>query len=66
MIYRVTYYTLAIMPDGTNGNVKQGHGIAYINNVISNIPDILNRHLAPKKLTGVILSIEKTEGEIIS
>ena len=66
MIYKVTYYTLAIMQDGSIGNVKQGYGIAYIDNVISNIPDILNRHLAPKKLVANILEIQKTEGEIIS
>jgi len=54
------------MPNGSTGNVKQGHGVGYVDDVIEQIPATVNKHLAPKKLIGVILSIEKTEGEILN
>lgn len=64
-MYKVNYYTLAIMPDGTNGNLNMGSGIAYMQAPIEKIPSLLNKHLESKERIGVATEIRKIEGECI-
>lgn len=66
MSYKVDYYTLALMKDGTAGNIKQGTGTVYTDNDIELIPLTLNEHLRSKKRIGVVTKIEEVEGECIS
>jgi hypothetical protein len=65
MSYKVDYYTLALMDDGTNGNILQEHGTVYTDAPIEQIPTILNDHLQDKKRMGVVKTIIKVEGECI-
>lgn len=62
MSYKVKYYTLAIMPDGTPGNIKQGGGQFFTDAAINDIPQMLNKYLEQKKLIGVIESINNVQG----
>lgn len=64
-MYKVNYYTLALMSDGTNGNINMGNGIAYMQAPIEKIPTLLNDHLDVKKRIGIVTNIEKVEGECI-
>lgn len=65
MVYKVEYYTLALMSDGTNGNINMGNGVAYMQMPIEKIPTILNDHLDSKKRIGVVTNIKKVAGECI-
>ena len=62
MSYKVSYYKLALMDDGTTGNIRQGSGIAYTDKPIEKIPESLNKHLKDKKRIAVIQEIVKVEG----
>jgi hypothetical protein len=64
-MYKVNYYTLALMTDGTNGNINMGNGIAYMQAPIEKIPTLLNDHLDGKKRIGIVTEIKKVEGECI-
>jgi hypothetical protein len=64
-MYKVKYYTLALMADGTNGNINMGNGVAYMQMNIEDIPKLLNDHLDSKKRMGVVTNIEKIDGECI-
>jgi len=64
-MYKVNYYTLALMNDGTNGNINMGNGIAYMQAPIEKIPTLLNDHLDSKKRIGIVTEIKKVEGECI-
>jgi hypothetical protein len=65
MAYKVKYYKLALMKDGTNGNINQGQGVIFTDAPIEQIPTILNDHLQEKKRIGVITNIESISGECI-
>ena len=64
-MYKVNYYTLALMTDGTNGNINMGNGIAYMQAPIEKIPTLLNDHLDSKKRIGIVTKIKKVKGECI-
>ena len=64
-MYKVNYYTLALMTDGTNGNINMGNGIAYMQAPIEKIPTLLNDYLDTKKRIGIVTEIKKVEGECI-
>ncbi len=64
-MYKVNYYTLALMPDGTSGNINMGNGTAYMEAPIEKIPILLDDHLSSKKRIGIITEIKKIEGECI-
>ena len=65
MVYKVDYYTLALMSDGTNGNINMGNGTAYMQAPIEKIPILLNDHLYSKKRMAVVTNIKKVDGECI-
>lgn len=65
MVYKVDYYTLALMSDGTNGNINMGNGTAYMQAPIEKIPTLLNDHLDSKKRMAVVTNIKKVDGECI-
>lgn len=66
-MYKVKYTKLALMPDGSKGNISQGNDIAYMQCNISEIDAILSFNLKrnEKKYHPVIKSIEKIEGQIV-
>jgi hypothetical protein len=64
MAYKVRYTTLAILKDGTTGNIPQSSDTIYTD---WDIPDIkkkidLHYEILDKKLVAVIDSIERVEG----
>lgn len=64
-MYKVTYEMLAIMDDGSKGNISQGSGVAYMEAGIAAIPVLLNNYLANKKRVAVISNIQKIKGYCI-
>lgn len=64
MSYVVDYYTLAKLPNGKVGNVKQNLNVLqlFTDAAIENIPSTLNKYLESKKLVGVIIRIEFRQG----
>ena len=65
MSYQVNYYTLALMQDQSVGNIAQTTGVMFTDTDIEKIPELLNSHLANKKLTSVITKIEYIKGKCI-
>ena len=67
MSYKVTYYMLAIMKDGSIGNVSQGGGVVYTDTQIQDIPTLLNTHLGKRRKPsiGVIQEILDVGGECL-
>ena len=63
MSYKVSYYTLALMPDDKVGNIKQEVSHVFTDLPISEIPAKLNEFLKPKDRVGVIEKIEDVKGE---
>jgi hypothetical protein len=66
MAHKVEYQTLAIMKDGTFGNINQGNGTIYTDAFIEQIPNLLNEYLVPKKLIGIIKKIESVKGNCLT
>ena len=66
MSYKVDYYTLAIMDDGSNGNIKMGDGTIYTGKNLAAIPVLLDEYLKNSKLSSVITSIVKVDGECLN
>ena len=66
-MYKVEYDTVAIMPDGTKGNVSQGKGIAYMKCSLTAMSDILRAHLeeGEKPLSPIVVKIDMIQGEIV-
>lgn len=65
MLYKVYYSTVAILQDGTIGNLKQGGNTLFTNHPIEEIQGVINDFLKPKKLVAVIHSIERLSGHVI-
>ena len=65
MAYKVNYYKLAKMKDGSIGNIPQGHGVVYTDSEIKIIEFVINKRLEEKKQICVVQSIEKIEGSCI-
>ena len=64
-MYKVNYYTLAVMADGHKGNILQTRDTVYTDLDISEIFSSLEKRLSIKKLYPVIENIALIEGEII-
>lgn len=66
-MYKVEYDTVAIMPDGSKGNISQGKRVAYMQCSLSSMSDILKAHLVEgkKPLFPKVIKIDSIEGEII-
>ncbi len=62
MAYKVSYYTLAQLPEGKVGNIKQGEGHFYTDENIAAIPELIRQHLEPKGKVPVIQKIESVGG----
>lgn len=64
MAYKVKYTTLAILQDGTNGNIPQGSQTIYTDWDIPEIKSKIDLHytIIGLKYTAVIDSIERVEG----
>ena len=65
MSYIVDYYTLALMKDGTNGNIKMETGKVFTDSPIELIPEHLNDFLHEKKRIGVVTNIKYQKGNCI-
>ena len=65
MSYKVNYYTLAKLPEGKIGNIKQNDGHFYTDSKIEEIPIVLNKYLEEKNKVGVILKIEDVGGNVL-
>ena len=65
MSYKVEYYTLAKMPDGRVGNIKQSSKHCFTDIEISMIPEALEKHLEKDKLVAIIQKIEDVGGVCI-
>lgn len=48
-MYKVKYTKIAVMKDGTAGNISQGDDIAYVDCNINNIEEKLQEFLQDKK-----------------
>lgn len=44
-MFKVEYSRLAVLPDGSIGNVNQGNDVAYIDTSLEAIPQSLDNHL---------------------
>ncbi|WP_283640103.1 hypothetical protein [Mesonia mobilis] len=65
MSYKVDYIKLAIMPDGTTGNINQGGGVFYTDENIEKIPELVNKVLEKQKRKAIIQKITKLEGKCL-
>ncbi len=63
---KVTYKTVAILKDGSLGNVQQTAGVFYTELPISKIEDSAKEYFAPKKLHPIIVKIELVKGFILN
>lgn len=59
MVYKVTFYTLAILSDGRIGNLRQNGGIFFTDNKIEDIQNAIDEHLLINHRVAVIEKIEK-------
>lgn len=69
MSYKVNYYTLAILKDGTIGNILQYRGHVFTDLPIEKIPSSLDEMLGKgdkHKYVGVIENIEDVGGQCLS
>ncbi len=68
-MYKVKYTKVALLPDGTRGNVSQGVDYAYIDCLTGYIEGKISHHLSekayPKKYYPIIESIERIPGHIV-
>ena len=64
-MYKVKYTKLAIMKDGTIGNISQGGDTAYMDCGLKNIEALLTNDLLDKKRCPVINNIEKINGHVV-
>lgn len=68
-MYKVEYTRLALMPDGSKGNISQGDNVAYMNCIITEIDQRLNDALsAPankKRYIALINNIKRIQGHIV-
>ena len=63
---KVTYKTIAILKDGSLGNIQQTSGVFYTELPISKIEDGAKEYFALKKLYPIILKIEAVKGFILN
>lgn len=66
MAYKVTYNTVAIMNNGTYGNISQGKGVIYTDADISEIETAINEYLQPSKRVAIIEKIETVQGSLLT
>ncbi len=64
-MYKVTYSKIAIMNDGSHGNISQGDDTAYLSCLIEDIPAKLENDLKPKRRYPIIKTIVKVVGHIV-
>ena len=66
-MFKVEYSRLALMPDGSAGNVKQGNDIAYTETDLVSIPVELGKYLKSKgnKYTFIINKITLINGHLV-
>lgn len=66
-MFKVGYDTVAIMPDGSTGNLSQGKGIAYMQCELKEIDNTLKDYLGDREnpLHPIVGNIERVEGEIV-
>ena len=65
-MYKVTYDTVAILPDGREGNVSQGTGVLYTDHALPDIQRALNEAIAPRRLSACILTVERLKGIVVA
>lgn len=65
MSYKVEYYKLALMGDGTHGNIIQGSGTAYTDEPIERIPTLINDYLKKENRVSVVTNIERVKGKCL-
>jgi hypothetical protein len=65
MSYKVEYDTVALMDNGTYGNVRQDSGHIYTDAKIAEIPTKLDDFLKPKKRAAIITQIVDVGGNCI-
>ena len=69
-MYKINYTKLAIMEDGSTGNISQGKGTAYMVCPISDIENKLIKDLAhtanEKKYYPLIITISAIDGHMVS
>lgn len=65
MTYKVEFYTLSKMKDGSIGNCIQNRGVCYTELSISEIQIKLNEHLVKKNQISVIEKIQTITGFIL-
>lgn len=65
-MFKVDFYTLGVMPDGTVGNVEQSRGTCYTDFDLSEIERELNWRLALKKRVAVVTKAEAVTGTVLA
>jgi hypothetical protein len=65
MSYKVKYYTLAKMDDGSIGNVRQSGGEFYTDIDLAHIQTRIDGKLESKKQVAIITNIEKKKGFVL-
>lgn len=65
-MYKVEYYTLAVIGPNTVGNVQQGAGVCYADMELSDIERELQHHLKAKRLFGVITRVDRIKGHLLT
>lgn len=65
-MYKVEYFTLALMEDGTSGNIHQGRGVCYTDLELADVESALNRYLKTRRRCGVVTRVEKVDGHVIA
>lgn len=68
-MYRVNYAKLALMKNGTTGNISQGDDVAYMNCSLGLVEKRLEMYLShdnrKKKYVPVIRSVERIPGHLV-
>lgn len=65
-MYKVEYFTLALMDDETTGNIQQECGVCYTDLELLDVERELNRYLKTKRRCGVVTRVEKVKGHVIA
>ena len=65
-MFKVEYSKLAVLPDGSIGNINQGNDIAYIDSDLENVPQLLSNYLFENgdKYTHIINKVTNVKGHI--
>lgn len=65
-MYKVEYFTIALMEHGTPGNIQQGRGVCYTDLELLDVERELNRYLKTKRRCGVVTRVERVDGHVIA